>query len=153
MARGNERQLVVFKLDQEEFCGSIMLVQQIINVPKITHLPDTPTYVHGIINLRGKVIPVINLKAKLGMYNTEVTDKDKIIIVQTDDNQIGMFVDEVREILMINESDIDPAPAIASSINRRYIEGVGKIKDRMLIILDLGKILTEEEEAALMSKF
>ncbi|WP_342304451.1 chemotaxis protein CheW [Methanolobus sp. ZRKC5] len=139
-------QMVVFQLGGEEFGVEIMKVQEIIRMPEITQIPQSPEYVEGVINLRGKIIVVINLDKRFNLSSKDVDEHSRIIVVEIGDNVVGMIVDSVNEVLRINASSIDPAPElVTSSVSKQYITGVGKLDDRLLILLDLAKVLNKKE--------
>jgi purine-binding chemotaxis protein CheW len=142
-----ELQLVVFQLGEEEFGVDIMSVQEIIKMTNITRIPQTPPYVRGVINLRGKIIVVIDLGMRLDITSKEETDEhSRIIVVEINDLVVGMMVDSVSEVMRLPKSNIEPAPSvIATKIGAEYLQGVGKVDDRLLILLDLKKVLTEGE--------
>lgn len=139
-------QMVVFQLGGEEFGVEIMKVQEIIRMPEITQIPQSPEYVEGVINLRGKIIVVINLDTRFNLSSKDVDEHSRIIVVEIGDNVVGMIVDSVNEVLRINVSSIDPAPELVTSgVSREYITGVGKLDGRLLILLDLAKVLNKKE--------
>ena len=139
-------QLVIFQLGGEEFGVEIMQVQEIIRMPEITRIPQSPGYVEGVINLRGKIIVVINLDTRFGLNSKELDDDSRIIIVEVGENVVGMVVDSVSEVLRLSTSSVEAAPEIISSkIKADYLKGVGKLDDRLLILLDLERVLSEEE--------
>lgn len=139
-------QLVAFQLGGENFGVDIMQVQEIIRMPEITRIPQSPDYVVGVINLRGKIIVVINLGMRFGLTSKELDDDSRIIVVEVDNHVLGMVVDSVSEVLRLPSEDVEPAPeVIKAKINADYLKGVGKLSDRLLILLDLEKVLTEEE--------
>ncbi|WP_406657932.1 chemotaxis protein CheW [Methanolobus sp. ZRKC2] len=139
-------QLVIFQLGGEEFGVEIVKVQEIIRMPEITHIPQSPDFVEGVINLRGKIIVVVNLDKRFNLNSKEVDEDSRIIVVEIGNNVVGMIVDAVNEVLRIPSSSVEPAPdLILSQISRDYLKGVGKVDDRLLIMLDLAKVLTVEE--------
>ena len=139
-------QLVIFQLGGEEFGVEIMQVQEIIRMPEITRIPQSPEYVEGVINLRGKIIVVINLDTRFDLNSKELDDDSRIIIVEVGENVVGMVVDSVSEVLRLATSSVEAAPEIISSkIKADYLKGVGKLDDRLLILLDLERVLSEEE--------
>ncbi|OPY17942.1 MAG: purine-binding chemotaxis protein [Methanomethylovorans sp. PtaU1.Bin093] len=138
-------QLVVFQLGEEEFGLDIMQVQEIIRIPEITRIPHSPDYVKGVINLRGKIITVINLDTRFGMEQKVHDDNSRIIVAEVDENVVGMVVDSVSEVLRLPLSTVEPVPEIISTkINANYLKGVGKLEDRMLILLDITKVIMED---------
>lgn len=144
-----ERQLVVFKLDKEEYGVEIMQVQEISPYQKPTKVPNSPSFVDGIINLRGEVIPVVNLKKRFNTPETEITELTRLIVVNSGSRRTGFVVDDASEVITVPDEDIEEAPPMITGAERRYIKGVGKIGSRILIVLDLHKIFTEEEEGQL----
>ena len=139
-------QLVIFQLGGEEFGVEIMQVQEIIRMPDITRIPQSPEYVEGVINLRGKIIVVINLDTRFDLNSKELDDDSRIVIVEVGDNVVGMVVDSVSEVLRLASSSVEPAPEIISTkIKADYLKGVGKLDDRLLILLDLERVLSDEE--------
>lgn len=139
-------QLVVFELSGEEFGVDIMQVSEIIPAPKITRIPQAPECVKGLINLRGKIIVVIDLNTRLGFSPKESDELSRIIIVEVGDNVIGMLVNSVKEVMRLPLQCVEPTPEmIKSKINAEYLRGVGKMEGRLLILLNLTKVLGEEE--------
>ncbi|HHW40223.1 MAG TPA: purine-binding chemotaxis protein CheW [Syntrophomonadaceae bacterium] len=141
-----EVQLVVFRLGAEEYGVPITQVQEINHLSTPTRIPRSPAFVEGVINLRGKVIPVIDLKKRFELERTEYTEDARIVVVEISGHTVGVIVDEVSEVLRLPTSSIDPPPAIIAGITAEYLRGVGKLQDRLLILLDLEKILTEKEK-------
>ncbi len=138
-------QLVSFKIGDEEFGVDILKVQEINRIMQITQVPNSPEFVDGVVNLRGKIIPVINLRKRLKMPVLKHNSKTRIIVVELADSTVGFVVDEVNEVLRIPKSITEPAPSMVTGINTDYITAVGKLEDRLLILLDLEKILSQEE--------
>ncbi|WP_292466850.1 chemotaxis protein CheW [Methanolobus sp.] len=139
-------QMVVFQLGGEEFGVEIMKVQEIIRMPEITQIPQSPDYVEGVINLRGRIIVVIDLDKRFNLVSKELDEHSRIIVVEIGDNVVGMIVDSVNEVLRIPASNIDPAPELVmSNVSKDYITGVGKLDDRLLILLDLARVLNKKE--------
>lgn len=144
--RLDERQIVVFNLGKEEFGVNINEVREIIRMEQITKIPNTAEYVKGVINLRGGIIVVIDLAMKLGLVSKQADKNTRIIVIDVNDNTIGMVVDSATEVLRLNADQIEPAPAvITSKIDSDYIEGVGILGERLLILLDLAKVLKAQE--------
>lgn len=141
----DELQLVVFKLGEEEYGVEITQVQEIIRVMETTRVPKAPNYIKGVINLRGKVIPVLDLKKRFGLAECNMNDQTRIIVVEVEDYTVGMIVDCVSEVLRISGQSIEPTPPVFSNLSDEYIRGVGKIENRLLILLDTDKILTISE--------
>ncbi|EGW36786.1 chemotaxis protein CheW [Desulfosporosinus sp. OT] len=139
-----EEQLVTFNLGSEEFGVDIMRVQEIIRIPPITRVPKAPSYVEGVINLRGNVIPVVSLRNRFGMTRVEETDLSRIVVLQVQSKVFGIRVDAVTEVLRIDSEAIEPPPQVALSMDSQFIRGVGKIGERLLILLDLDNIMGGE---------
>ncbi len=134
-------QLVSFRIGDEEFGVDILKVQEINRMLEVTQVPDVPDYVDGVINLRGKVIPIIDLRRKFGLERKEPDKHTRIIVVDLSGNVIGFIVDAVQEVLRIPRSVTEPPPAIVADGRAEYITGVGKLDDRLLLLLELDKIL------------
>ncbi|MCB8814141.1 MULTISPECIES: chemotaxis protein CheW [Desulfosporosinus] len=139
-----EEQLVTFSLGSEEFGVDIMRVQEIIRIPPITRVPKASEYVEGVINLRGNVIPVISLRNRFGMTRVEETDLSRIIVLQVQTKVFGIRVDAVTEVLRLESEAIEPPPPITLGMDAQFIRGVGKIGERLLILLDLDHIMGGE---------
>lgn len=137
-------QLVSFQIGSEEFGANILKVQEIIRFVTITKVPNSPDYVEGVINLRGRVIPVINLRVKLGMQKKDNDNSTRIIVIEMTNKIIGFMVDSVSEVLRIPKNIIETPPSVVSDINSEYITAVGKLADRLLILLDMEKVFTAE---------
>ena len=142
-------QLVSFKLGEEEFGVDILKVQEINRLVDITKVPRAPSFVEGVINLRGKVIPIIDLRKRFGLDMKERDKDTRIVVVDIEGSIMGMIVDAVSEVLRLPASTIEPAPEIATSIDSEYIRGVAKLEDRLLIFLDLSKVFSQQERMAL----
>jgi len=142
-------QLVSFNVGNEEFGVDILCVQEINRMLQITKVPNAPEFVDGVINLRGKVIPVIDLRQKLGMPRKEHDKNTRIIVVEVNNKTVGFIVDAVREVLRIPSDITEAPPEIAAGINSEFIKSVGKLEDRLLILIDLEKILSGSEEKEL----
>ncbi|HHU91712.1 MAG TPA: chemotaxis protein CheW [Halanaerobiaceae bacterium] len=136
------KQIVVFQLADEEYAVDISQSKQIIKVSKITPVPNTPDYVRGVINLRGQIVPVIDLRKRFGITGT--VEKERIITIEFDDILIGILVDEIKEVLWYDvEKELESAPDIDSSIRQDYIKGVVKKGKRLIVLIDLEKLLFE----------
>lgn len=136
-----EEQLVTFSLGTEEFGVDIMKVQEIIRIPPITRVPKAPKYVEGVINLRGNVIPVVNLRVRFGMEQGDETDLSRIVVLQVNGKVFGVRVDGVTEVLRLDSEAIEPPPPLALGMDSNFIRGVGKIGERLLILLNLDQIM------------
>jgi purine-binding chemotaxis protein CheW len=142
-------QLVSFNIDEEEFGIDILKVQEIIRTVQITQVPNAPAFVKGVINLRGKVIPIVDLRMKLGKEKRNDDNHTRVIVVDLDSKTIGFIVDSVSEVLRIPKNITEAPPEIVSGVNSEYITAVGKLEDRLLILLDLEKILSVNENEEL----
>lgn len=138
-------QLVTFGIGEEEFGIDILKVQEIIRIMDITKVPNAPPYVEGVINLRGKVIPVIDLRSRFGLDYHAHDSQTRIIVVDLHAMITGFVVDEVSEVLRIQSNTVEPPPPVVSGIESEYIKGVGKLDNRLLILLDLDKLIPIEE--------
>ncbi len=144
-----QEQLVSFRLGVEEYGVSIMKVQEIIRMQEITHVPQMPDFIEGIINLRGNVIPIIDLRKRFGLSYAEKTSDSRIVVVSVRERIVGIIVDGVSEVLRLSDENIEPPPPAVSNAGRDYIKGVGKLEKRLLILLEIDKILTLEERGAI----
>jgi len=142
-------QLVSFTLGSEEYGVDILQVQEINRMSQITSVPQAPDYVEGVINLRGKVVPIVDLRKRLNLDSKEYDKNTRIVVVDIVGTVLGLIVDAVSEVLRIPESTIEPAPDIVTGINAEFIKGVVKLEDRLLIFLDLTKVITAEEIVAI----
>ncbi|MHB8337205.1 MAG: chemotaxis protein CheW [Ignavibacteriaceae bacterium] len=142
-------QLVSFNLDEEEFGVDILKVREINKMMQITKVPNSPNYVEGVINLRGRIIPVIDLRTKLGMPKKVHGNNTRIIVVDVMDKTIGFIVDAVSEVLRIPANITEAPPELVTGINSEFIKSVAKLEDRLLILIDLNKILLKEESIQL----
>ncbi|MFA5524079.1 MAG: chemotaxis protein CheW [Tissierellales bacterium] len=142
----SEKQYVIFKLGKEEYGIDIMNVREIVQYQESVKIPNSPVFIEGIINYRGKVIPIICLKRKFGMAGGQKDANTRIIVINLNDRQIGFLVDEASQTIRIDDLDIDPTPEVISGIERKYITGVGKVDNRLVILIDLEKVLTEDEK-------
>lgn len=146
---------LTFKLDAEEFGLEILKVQEIIKMMDVTRVPRTPDFVRGVVNLRGKVIPVIDLRRKFDMESREETEKTCIIVVtvkrETGSVVMGIIVDEVSEVLDVAGESIEPPPEFGGSLDTTFILGMGKVGDRVVTLMDIDKVLSNQDIAAVTS--
>ena len=146
---GDERQLVVFQLGSELYGVEISRVHEIIRLQEVTRVPHSPPFVEGVINLRGKVISVINLRRRFGLPDADDTRAGRIVVVDINDQVVGMVVDGVSEVLRINTATIEPPSPAVAGIDSEYLQGIAKLPERLVILLDLDRVLTREERRAL----
>ncbi|WP_340818944.1 chemotaxis protein CheW [Methanolobus sp. WCC4] len=140
-------QLVICQLSGEEFGIKISGVKEIIRMPEITRIPQVLNYVEGVINLRGSLVPVIDLAERFGLKRSTTDEDSRIVVVELGNLTAGMIVDSVSEVLRISPDNIDKAPDIITrGVSERYIQGVGKIDERLLILLDIERIFTDEQK-------
>ena len=138
---GEEMQLVVFKLGAENYAVSILQVQEIKRITDITRVPQTPDYIKGVMNLRGSVMPVVDLTKRLNLPKQEYTDDTRIIIVKLDDIVVGMIVDAVLEVTALVKEQIERPDGMMGCVDAHFLDGVGKEEDRLLILLNLENTL------------
>jgi purine-binding chemotaxis protein CheW len=142
-------QLVTFSTGDEEFGVDILRVQEIIRTMAITKVPKSPEFVEGVINLRGKVIPIIDLRRRFGLQSKEHDKHTRIIVIEINTMIVGFVVDSVSEVLRIPASTVEPPPPVVAGLESEYISGVGKLEDRLLILLDLDRLLSRADIDAL----
>jgi len=136
---------LTFRLAGEEYGLEILKVREIIGMMEISAVPRTPEFVRGVINLRGKVIPIVDLRLKVGMVKAEQTEQTCIIVVDIGDVEMGIIVDEVCEVLDIVAEDIEEAPSFGAQVNTDFILGMGKSEGKVTILLDLSKLLSRSD--------
>lgn len=136
---------VTFKLGQEIYGVNVMQVREVLRYTDIAPVPGAPSYVLGIINLRGNVVTVIDTRLRFGLPPSEVTDNTRIMIIESDKNVVGILVDSVAEVADLNISDIDDTPNVGTEESAKFISGVCNRKDDLLILIDLTKLLTDQE--------
>lgn len=145
-------QLVTFRLGNEEYSLDILSVQEIIRHMELTRVPKAPQFVDGVINLRGRVIPVLDLRKRFGLSADENTEDTRIIVVDISDKTVGFKVDAVSEVLRLPADTVEPPPSIVTDVDSEYIKGVGKIDGRLIILLDVTKILNSTELSDISSE-
>ena len=144
-----ERQVVVFDLNEEAHGVDISQVREIIPMEEITRVPRAPEFVEGVINLRGKVNPVVDLRARFSMPSTERTDEHGIVVVDVDGQDIGMVVDAVTEVSRTPSDSIEPPSSVITTDDSEYLTGIVKTDDKLIILLDIAKVISESEASAL----
>ncbi len=142
-------QLVTFSIGEEEFGVDILKVQEIIRTMEITKVPRADVFVEGVINLRGKVIPIIDLRRRFGLDSKPHDKHTRLIVIEINNMIVGFVVDSVSEVLRIPAGTVEPPPPVVAGVESEYISGVGKLQDRLLILLDLDKLLSSEDMEAL----
>lgn len=151
-ARAELIQLVSFNLDKEEYGIEVLKVREIIRMTSITHMPNTPQYVEGIINLRGKVIPIVSMRKKFGLMESDSNGQTRIMVMDIEGELMGFIVDGVSEVIRISASEIQPSPAVvASGIDQECIAGVINQSERLLVLLDLDRMFSHEEKQTFSS--
>jgi purine-binding chemotaxis protein CheW len=138
---GESLQFVTCRVEGEEFAIDILSVQEIIRMVDLTRVPKTAPYVEGVINLRGRIVPVINLRRRFGMPDVPKTIHSRIIIVYVRKRAVGLLVDAVSEVMRVAKGQIEPAPSIGSALGAEFVQGVGRIGERLMTILDLNRLL------------
>lgn len=149
-----EQQLVVFELSNEHYGVDISAVESIIKMQPITAVPQAPSFVEGITNLRGSILPVMDLRKRFGLRDTSQMDgkptsqhdESRIVVVSMDGMKVGMIVDAVSEVLRVPADAIEPPPPMVTSINSAFITGIAKVGEKLIILLDLARILTVSEK-------
>lgn len=150
LSSAQEEQVVVFQLMEQVYGVDINSVYEIIRMESITKIPRSPHFVEGVINLRGRIIPVIDLGLRFGLGQNERTQDSRIIIVEVSGQTIGMIVDSVQEVLRIPVNTIEPPPPVVNGVDAAYLRGIAILEERLIILLDQNKILMDEEKDQLM---
>jgi purine-binding chemotaxis protein CheW len=146
---GEERQLVVFQLGAELYGVDIARVHEIIRLQTITRVPRAPSFVEGVINLRGKVIPVVDLRRRFGLPLADHTRATRTVVVEIGDQVVGIIVDSVSEVLRVSTATIEPPSPVVAGIDSEYLQGIAKLPERLVILLDLDRVLAREERRAI----
>lgn len=138
-------QWVTFKLDSEVYGIDVMQVQEVLRVSEIAPVPGAPNYVMGIINLRGNVVTVIDTRKRFGLSENEIDDSTRIVIIESEGNVVGILVDSVAEVVDLKRSEIESSPNVGNDESSRYIQGVATVNGELLILVDINKMLSEDE--------
>jgi purine-binding chemotaxis protein CheW len=138
-------QLVGFRIGKETFGVPIDLVHEIVRVPEITAVPDAPEYVEGVINLRGKIVSIIDLRKRFGEKRIERTRKNRILVAEIERKMVGLIVDAASEVLRVSPNEIEDPPNVLDDAEVKYVTGVGKLNGRLIILVDLSKIMQKGE--------
>jgi purine-binding chemotaxis protein CheW len=147
-AANDHLQLVIFVLNRQYYGVDIAIVESIIKMQTVTRLPKAQPYVRGLTNLRGMVLPVFDLRKRFNLAEQNTTHTSRIVVVRVNQAKIGMVVDEVSEVMTDHNCTLEPAPAIAMSIDTTFIKGIAKVDERLIIVLDLTKVITQPEKKA-----
>ena len=140
-----ELHIVGFRVGRETFGVPISLVHEIVRVPEITAVPDSPGYVEGVINLRGKIVSVVDLRRRFGEKEITANKKNRILVAEVSSKMVGLIVDAASEVIKIPDSEVDLPPSVFEEGELNYVTGVGKVKGRLIILVDLSKILQKGE--------
>jgi purine-binding chemotaxis protein CheW len=138
-------QLVGFRIGKETFGVPINLVHEIVRLPEITAVPDAPDYIEGVINLRGKIISIVDLRKRFGESQIEASRKNRILVAEIDRKMVGLIVDAASEVIRLSETEIEAPPEVFQESEVKYVTGVGKLHGRLVILVDLTKILQKGE--------
>ncbi|MBR9787923.1 MAG: chemotaxis protein CheW [Vibrionaceae bacterium] len=138
-------QWVTFQLEEETYGINVMQVREVLRYTEIAPVPGAPDYVLGIINLRGNVVTVIDTRSRFGLVEGEVTDNTRIIVIESERQVIGILVDSVAEVVYLRSSEIDTTPSVGTDESAKFIQGVSNRDGKLLILVDLNKLLTEDE--------
>jgi purine-binding chemotaxis protein CheW len=138
---------VTFRLENEKYGIDVMQVQEVLRVTEIAPVPGAPSYVLGIINLRGNVVTVIDTRSRFGLPSAEMDDSTRIVIIEADEQVVGILVDSVAEVVDLKSSEIETAPNVGTEESTKFIQGVASHDSELLILVDLNKLLTDEEWA------
>jgi purine-binding chemotaxis protein CheW len=153
-AKGSEDpilQWVTFKLDNETYGINVMRVQEVLRYTEIAPVPGAPSYVLGIINLRGNVVTVIDTRQRFGLNSGEISDNTRIVIIEADKQVVGIMVDSVAEVVYLRQSEIETAPNVGNEESAKFIQGVCNKNNELLILVELDKMMSEEEWSELES--
>lgn len=145
----SEIQLACFKVGEERYAADIMSIKEIILCRKITRIPSAPDFIEGVINLRGQVIPVIDMRKRLGLTPAGPEGTARIIIIRVLDKDVGIIVDSVLKVLRVGKREMQPPPSIAKGVESEYLKGIVKDGDELVLLLDMEKILTTSEKVGL----
>ncbi|MEJ1297551.1 MAG: chemotaxis protein CheW [Candidatus Sedimenticola sp. (ex Thyasira tokunagai)] len=138
-------QLVTFLLQDEIYGINVMQVQEVLRLSEIAPVPGAPSYVLGIINLRGNVVTVIDTRSRFGLNPGEISNSSRIVIIEAEKQVVGILVDSVAEVIDLHLSEVEPAPNVGNQESSKYIQGVATVNNKLLILVDLNKLLTDDE--------
>lgn len=143
---GNILQLVTFMLDDVEYGVDILSVHEILRIPEITRLPNTPDFIKGVLNLRGNVVPVVDVRTRFGFPLADLTDDSRVIVIETNEKQVGLLVDVVAQVVRMSDNSVDPPSELIEGVSEKFIKGIGRMKDRLVIVLNMTNILFLEDD-------
>lgn len=146
-----DNKVVVFKIDNEEFAVNIIQVERILGYTEPTKIPESPEFIKGVITYQNEILPIMDLKKKFNLSDTRLKDNPKIVVVKNNDKKVGLIVDLVSEVIDVDDSMIEEAPNIVRGISNEYIRGMIKLNDRIIILIDTEKILTNDEMSKIQS--
>jgi len=137
--------MIGFTIGGEDYGVDIQTVKEVIRITQITRLPKAPLFVKGVINLRGDIIPIIDLREKFGFNRQEYVNSSRIIVTEMKGKSVGMVVDSVTSVIRLNQDDIDPPPPLVGGLSEEYLNGVGKFGGKLIVLLNIDRILSMEE--------
>ncbi len=140
-----ELQIVGFRVGRETFGIPIAQVHEIVRVPEITAVPNAPEFVEGVMNLRGKIVPVVDMRKRFGEQVPQPSNRNRVVVAEVDRKLVGLIVDTASEVLKIPSSQVEPAPSVFQEAELTYVTGMGKLRDRLIILIDLSKVLQHGE--------
>lgn len=140
-----DSKVVVFKIDDEEFASDIMQVERILSYVEPNKIPDSPSYIKGVINYEDSILPIMDVKKRFNLNATKIKDDPKIIVVKYGERKIGLIVDMVSEVINIDEKILENAPDMVKGIKNTYLKGMIKLDDRIIILIDTEKILSKDD--------
>jgi purine-binding chemotaxis protein CheW len=143
-------QLVTFTLGEEEYAVDILKVQEINRMTEIAKVPNAPDHVEGVINLRGRVIPVVSLRRRFGLQDKDSDERSRIVIMDVQGITVGLTVDSVSEVLRIPLDIVETAPQIATNVSTEFIRGIAKLDDRLIILIDMDRLIERQETEAVV---
>jgi purine-binding chemotaxis protein CheW len=138
-------QIVCFKIGNEEYGIDILQVQEILKLPKVTRLPKSKSYIMGVIDLRSKVLPIVDLSKRFGIESNRLTENSRAIVVNIAGKRVGLGIDSVSHVFKLNPGDIEPPPPVVRGISGKYIVGIAKMEDGFVVILDINQMFTTED--------
>ena len=144
-------QIVCFKIGSEEYGIDILQVQEILKLPKVTKLPKSKPYIMGVIDLRGKVLPIVDLSKRFGIESNKLTENSRAIVVNIGGKKVGLGIDSVSHVIKVNAKDIEPPPPVVRGISGKYIVGIAKMEDGFVVVLDINQMFSSEELVGLQA--